>query len=56
MLTLLISFVNVYCVGFETLTAVVMKISIFWDITLYSPLKANQCCASIVRVEEKAQK
>jgi hypothetical protein len=29
-------------VGFEVLTAVVMKSSIFWDIMLYSPLEVNQ--------------
>jgi hypothetical protein len=29
-------------VGFEVLTAVVMKISIFWDITPCSPLKVNR--------------
>jgi hypothetical protein len=31
------------CVGFKLLTAVVMKNSIFWDITQYSPLKVNRC-------------
>jgi hypothetical protein len=29
-------------VGFEVLTAVVMKSTIFWDITLCSPLSVNQ--------------
>jgi hypothetical protein len=29
-------------VGFEVLTAVVMKIPVFWDITPYSSLKVNQ--------------
>jgi hypothetical protein len=29
-------------VGFEVITAVVMKISIFWDITPCSPLRANR--------------
>jgi hypothetical protein len=29
-------------VGFEVLTAVVMKTSMFWDITTCSPLKANR--------------
>jgi hypothetical protein len=38
-----------YCVGFEVLTAVVMKSSIVWDITPCSPLKVNRrfggtCC------------
>jgi hypothetical protein len=28
-----------YHVGFEILTVVVMKSSVFWDITSYSPLK-----------------
>jgi hypothetical protein len=40
---------NVYCVGFEVLTAVTMKPSIFWDITPCSQMKVNQrfggaCC------------
>jgi hypothetical protein len=30
--------------GFEILTAVVMKITIFWDITLCSPLKVKRRC------------
>jgi hypothetical protein len=42
MLTLLISFVNVYSVGFEVLIASVIKKSIFCNISPYSPLKANQ--------------
>jgi hypothetical protein len=32
---------NQYCVGFEVLTAVVMKSSIFWDIMSCSPLKVT---------------
>jgi hypothetical protein len=48
--------INFYNVGFEVLTAVVMKSSVFWDITPCSPSKANQCSeehvASIFRVEE----
>jgi hypothetical protein len=32
-----------YYVGSEVLTAVVMKSSTFWSITLCSPLKANRC-------------
>jgi hypothetical protein len=32
---------NVYFVGFEDLTAVVFKSTIFWDITPCGPLKAN---------------
>jgi hypothetical protein len=31
-----------YYLGFEVLTAVVMKSTIFWDITACSPLKANR--------------
>jgi hypothetical protein len=30
-------------VGFEVLTAVVMKSTIFWDVTPCSPLKVNRC-------------
>jgi hypothetical protein len=42
-------FFNIYILGFEVLTAVVMKSSVFWDITPCSPLKVNQrfrgtCC------------
>jgi hypothetical protein len=46
------------CVGLEVLTAVVMKSSMFWDITpyYYSSLKVNddseEHVASIIRVEE----
>jgi hypothetical protein len=36
--------------GFEALTAVVMKISIFWDITPCSPLKANRQFGRIYRL------
>jgi hypothetical protein len=31
-----------HIVGFEILTSVFMKIPIFWDITLCSPMEANQ--------------
>jgi hypothetical protein len=31
-----------FVVGFEVLTAVVVKSSVFWDITLCSPLQVNQ--------------
>jgi hypothetical protein len=34
--------INVVFVGFEMFTAVIMKSSIFWDITPYSPLKVNR--------------
>jgi hypothetical protein len=48
---------RLYCnVGFEVLTAVVMKNTVFWDITPYSPLKINSILkehmASIFGVEE----
>jgi hypothetical protein len=33
-----------YNVGFEVLTAVVMKSTIFWDITPCSPLKMEEIC------------
>jgi hypothetical protein len=33
--------VTINIAGFEVLTAVVMQISVFWDITLCSPLKVN---------------
>jgi hypothetical protein len=33
---------NLFHIGFEVLTAVAMKSSIFWDITLCSPLKVSQ--------------
>jgi hypothetical protein len=31
-----------YCVGFEVLTAVVMKSTVFWDITPCSPLSVDR--------------
>jgi hypothetical protein len=41
---------------FEVLTPVVMKSSVFWELTPYSPLKVNKFSeehiASIFRVEE----
>jgi hypothetical protein len=30
-----------FFVGYEVLTAVVMKSTAFWDVTLYSPLNVN---------------
>jgi hypothetical protein len=46
---------NAVCVGFEVLTAVVMKCIVLWDITPCSPLKVNrryrEHIASIFRVE-----
>jgi hypothetical protein len=45
-------------VGFEVLTAVVMKSSIFWDITQCNPFKVNRSfrknISPIFGVEEKA--
>jgi hypothetical protein len=37
-------------VGFEVLTAVVTKSSIFWDIMLYSPLEFNQLTCYLLLV------
>jgi hypothetical protein len=37
-------------VGFEVLTAVVMKSTVFWDITPCSTLKANRRCGVIYRL------
>jgi hypothetical protein len=34
---------SIYYVGFEVLTAVIMKSAIFWDITPCSPLSVNRC-------------
>jgi hypothetical protein len=34
------------CVGFEVLTAVIMKSTIFWDVMLYNPLKVNDFSAN----------
>jgi hypothetical protein len=39
-------------VTFEVLTAVVMRSTIFWDITPYSPLNVEEHIASIIRVEK----
>jgi hypothetical protein len=39
------------CVGFEVLTAVVMKSSIFWDITPCSLLKASLAYSSTLTME-----
>jgi hypothetical protein len=30
-------------IGYEVLTKVAMKSSVFWDITPWSPVKINQC-------------
>jgi hypothetical protein len=37
-------------VGFEVLTAVVMKSTIFWDITPCSPLSVNRCFGGTCRL------
>jgi hypothetical protein len=50
-----ISNYNFICVGFEVLTAVVMKSTIFWGIMLCSPLSADfseEHITSIFRVEK----
>jgi hypothetical protein len=38
------------CIRFEVLTAVVMKSSIFWDITPCSPLNVNNCFGGTCRL------
>jgi hypothetical protein len=38
------------CIGFEVLTAVVMKSSVFWDITPCSSLKVNRCFGGTCRL------
>jgi hypothetical protein len=37
-----ISHLYVFCIGFEVLTPVVMKSTIFWDMTPCSPLRVNR--------------
>jgi hypothetical protein len=48
----------IFLVGFQVLTAVIMKSSIVWDIMSCSPLKANRSfrgiCYLIFRVEDEA--
>jgi hypothetical protein len=43
-------------IGFEVLTTVVMKNSVFWDVTVRSPLNptvvSEENAASVFRVEE----
>jgi hypothetical protein len=41
---------QLYLLGFEVVTAVVMKSSIFWDITPYSPLKVSHRFGGIFRL------
>jgi hypothetical protein len=42
--------------GFEVLTAVVMKNSIFWNITLFSPLKVYRRFGGTYRLHLKGQR
>jgi hypothetical protein len=42
-------------VGFEVLTAVVMKSSVFWDVTLSSPLKVSQHLGGTYRFHLQGQ-
>jgi hypothetical protein len=42
--------------GFEVLTAVVMKSTIFWDIMRYSPLRANTCFRGTYRLHLQDRK
>jgi hypothetical protein len=42
-------------VGFEALSAVIMKSSVFWDITPYSPLKANRRFGGTCRLQLQGQ-
>jgi hypothetical protein len=44
------------CVGFEVLTAVVMKSSIVWDVTQFSPLKVNRRFGGTYRPPSSASK
>jgi hypothetical protein len=45
-----------YSVGSEIITVVIMKVSVFWDTTQYSPLKSTNLSeeniASMITVEE----
>jgi hypothetical protein len=41
---------------YEVLTAVVMKGSIFWDITPFSPLKVNRCFGEMLLPLSELQK
>jgi hypothetical protein len=44
----------IFFVGFEVLTAVVMKSIIFWDITQCSPLKVNRRFGGTYRLHLQA--
>jgi hypothetical protein len=47
---------NFTCLGFEVLTAVVMKSTIFWDITPRSPLSVNRRFAGTYRLHLQGRK
>jgi hypothetical protein len=44
------------CVGFEVLTVVVMKSTIFWDITPCSLLRINRCFGGTYCLQLQGQK
>jgi hypothetical protein len=46
---------NLYTAGFEVLTAVVMKSTVFWDITPCSPLKVNRHFGGAYRLHLKGR-
>jgi hypothetical protein len=46
----------VFCVGIEVLTAVIMKSTIFWDITPCSPLSVNRRFAGTYRLHLHGQR
>jgi hypothetical protein len=50
-------FINIYNVGIEDLTTVVLKSSVFWDITLCSPSSniSEEYIASVFKVEEQGK-
>jgi hypothetical protein len=49
--------VNIYYfIGFEVLTAVIMKSTIFWDITPCSPLKVNRRFGGTYRLHLQGRK
>jgi hypothetical protein len=47
---------NCHCVGFEVPAAVVMKRSVFWDITPRSPLYVNRCFGGTCRLHLQGQR
>jgi hypothetical protein len=46
--------IKFFLVRFEVITAVVMKSTIFWDITPYSPLKVNRRFGGTCRLQPPA--